>query len=96
MTLLVVIMLFFVIVFVFVMLIFVSLVDSRYRRLRVLLATKEIPGMRLDDFEVLHDTASAYTVYDVPIRMRSVVYALQIFVFTVMVGIYTAVLAEYR
>ena len=64
--------------------------------LRVLLATKEIPGMRLDDFEVLHDTASAYTVYDVPIRMRSVVYALQLFVFTVMVGIYTAALAEYR
>ena len=70
--------------------------DSRYRCLKVLLATKEISWMWLDDFEVLHDTASAHTIHEVPIRPRSGAYALQMCAFTVMAGIYTAALAEYQ
>ena len=79
----------------FLILIFVSLVDSRYRRFRVLLATKEIQ-------ECGSTISRCCTTRRRPTRLRRAhphtVRGLrpQLFVFTVMVGIYTAVLAEYR
>ena len=82
---------------IFGVVIFLSLVDSKFRRLRVLMASLDIKGLgaSLDDFEIIHSTAAAYTVWDIPIRIHSVIHALQILFFTAIVGMYSVMIVDW-
>ena len=53
-------------------LLFMAMISSRYKRLRVLVGTTVQNGNVLDDFEILQDTHASYTLFDVPITFRTV------------------------
>ena len=44
-----------------------ALVSSKYKRLRVLVATLRLPEHRLEDFSILQDHNACVTVLDMPI-----------------------------
>ena len=46
---------------------FMALVSSKYKRLRVLVATLRLPEHRLEDFSILQDHNACVTVLDMPI-----------------------------
>ena len=58
-------------VFLAVLLVLLALISSRYKRLRVFLATVR-QDVRLDTFEILHEHHAAYTLYDIPITFKTV------------------------
>ena len=57
--------------FLAVSLVVLALVSSRYKRLRVLVATVRL-DQRLDAFEILQANHAAITLYDVPITFKVV------------------------
>ena len=56
-----------------------ALVSSRYKRLRVLLATVRL-DQRLDAFEILHANHAAITLYDIPITFKVVLVVVNLIV----------------
>ena len=55
-----------------------AVIEVRYRRLTLLAATLRIPGLELQEFEILQKHNASLTIYDVPVKSTSAIFLVKV------------------